>query len=447
MTMPIVAIVGRPNVGKSTLFNRLVGRRQALVHDEPGVTRDRLYGESEWDGVPFLLVDTGGMLMDHGTLASMVTAQSRVAIDEADLVMCVLDSRVGRTPLDEDVVAIVRQSAVPVLYVVNKCDHTEALEDFFQLGVDPLLPISAEHGIGINDLCDAIVQRLGAEAGRSFACAQDDTNLPSATAIAIVGRPNVGKSTLVNTLVGAERVVAHDMPGTTRDVIDVQLERHGEQLVLLDTAGIRRKARTNEAVEVFSIIKALRAMERANVVILLIDAIEGMTHQDRQLAATAVRTRRPVIVALNKWDLWEQEQSKHEERKTKNDYVADIHAVLGEWGRLPVVCVSALHGDGIDQLWRTIRRYAGAARRRLSTSVLNTLVERVQQQHHIPVYQGKPVKIYYATQVGVAPPRFLFFTNHPDGISESYQRFLRRHLEETFGVPGLPMALQFRAKS
>ncbi len=449
----VIAIVGRPNVGKSTLFNRLVGRRQALVHDQPGVTRDRLFGTCRWENQEWWIVDTGGMLMGEDALSTEVTAQSRLAIDEANAVICLFDGREGLTSLDEEVATIVRRANVPVFYVVNKCEHTAGVDDFYRLGVEPLLPISAEHSEGIYDLCAAIAAAcpspslglLLEEAESAPPTVEERAARP--LQIALLGRPNVGKSTLLNALAGEARVVAHDMPGTTRDVIDVAVERNGKQAILLDTAGIRRKARTESPLEKFSVIKSLQAIGRADVVVLLIDATEGVTHQDRSLAAEASSQGRPVVVGLNKWDRVAVPEDHHITKdKLEQDYIEGCRQVLGERQRVPVLCLSAKTKYGVDRLWNMIHRYGGAANRRLATSQLNRLLQKIQEAHHLPVFRGHQVKLYYMTQTGIHPPRITTFTNFPKAIPMAYRRYMLRHLEEAFEAEGLPIWLTFRKK-
>lgn len=440
----VIAIVGRPNVGKSTLFNRLVGRRQALVHDQPGVTRDRLFGTCEWENHRWWVVDTGGMLMGEDTLSTEVTQQSRRAIAEADVVICLFDGREGLTPLDEEVVAIVRRADVPILFVVNKCELQSRVDDFYRLGVAPLYAISAEHSDGVAELCVAL-----ADACPSPVIDESATQ-DGPLQVALIGRPNVGKSTLLNTLAGETRVVAHDMPGTTRDVIDVEVTRHGQRMTVLDTAGIRRKARTPTALEKYSLIKSLQAISRSDVVVLLIDATEGVTHQDRSLCAEATAQGRPVVVGLNKWDMVRVakrvEHSVQSEKKLQQEYIEESRYLLGELSRLPMVCCSARTGVGLDLLWALIHRYGGAIRRKLTTSSLNKLLEKIQLEHHLPVYQGHNVKLFYMTQTGIKPPRFTTFTNFPRAIPVAYRRYMLRHLETALGAEGVPIALYFRKK-
>lgn len=480
---PRVAIIGRPNVGKSTLFNRLVGRRQALVHDQPGVTRDRLYADVDWESLAFTLIDTGGMVQGGSALDSAVTAQSLTAVEEADLVLCVLDGREGLSTLDHDVIQNLRKANVPTLYVLNKVDHEERVDDAIaqvaEAGVAPLYPISAEHGRQIDTLLDAIRERLSGAAATQAAeraaavvrsaatelsdedrddddatestnAAAFDENDETATVpiisaithlrVAIIGRPNAGKSTLVNYLAGAERVVASEIPGTTRDVIDVDIVTHDRTLTLLDTAGIRRRARVSSAVEIFSVMKALQTMERADVVVMLCDAIEGISHQDRALLTQSLERGRPTILFLNKWDLVNAAQTH------KINVAEAMRETLGEAGRVPILCGSAKTGDGMVRLQETMWRYGTAAHQRFSTSALNRVVEKLMDAHHIPSFRGHHVKISYATQVNTAPPTVVAFTNFPQGIPESYQRYMRKALEEKFGAPGLPIRLSFRKK-
>ncbi|MBI2343660.1 MAG: ribosome biogenesis GTPase Der [Deltaproteobacteria bacterium] len=439
---PVIAIIGRPNVGKSTLFNRLIGRRQAVVHNAPGVTRDRLFGTCEWNGARWQVVDTGGMAMGEDTLSRQVMQQSRQAMADADVILSLFDGRSGLTPLDATVVEAARGTGRPVLFAVNKCEtDCQPPEEFYRLGVDPLFGISAEHGLGIDTLLDGIAEVLATH--HPIPSDEATAGEEGLLRVALIGRPNVGKSTLVNTLAGETRVVAHDLPGTTRDVIDVDITRRGERALLLDTAGIRRRARIPEAIEKFSVIKALRAMERADVVVILTDATEGMTHQDRALAAEAVAHGRPTILALNKWDRVQQQP----EAPSAREYIEGVAQIMGALRRIPTLLLSAKEGTGVDPLWQTVQSLGGASQRRLPTSVLNTVIERVQQQHHIPVHRGHNVKLYYATQTGVHPPRVACFTNFPDAIPQSYRRYLLRALEEAFESPGLPIRLTFRKKS
>lgn len=439
-----IAIVGRPNVGKSTLFNRLVGRRQALVHDEPGVTRDRLFGSCTWGTHRWWVVDTGGMLMGEDALSAEVTTQSQRAMDEADAIICLLDGREGMTLLDEEVVQLVRRANRPVLYVVNKCEHQRPIEDFYRLGVDPLIPVSAEHGDGVAELCEEMTRVCASP------CAASAASATAALRVALIGRPNVGKSTLINALAGDRRVVAHDLPGTTRDVIDVEITRYDTQAIFLDTAGIRRKARTTTPLEKFSVIKALQAVLRADVVVMLIDATEGLTHQDGSLCAEAAAQGRPVVVALNKWDLLCAARrvagGVQSAKRLERDGVEAVRHRLGALSRLPIVCLSARTSFGLDHLWGLIHRYGRAVQRRLTTGALNRLLEQIQQDHHLPVYRGHNVKLFYMTQTGTRPPRFTTFTNFPHAIPVAYRRYLMRHLEQALGAEGVPMSLVFRKK-
>lgn len=412
------------------------------MHDEPGVTRDRLYGQFEYDSRDFLLVDTGGILMGENKLSAQVTAQALAAVREADLVLMVVDGSQGCTPLDQMVESELRKAERPSICIVNKTDRKDCSpEEFYALGRDEFVSISAEHGLDIDVLMDKVIAELDAVNWQWDEPTVSEGN--ERLRIAVVGRPNVGKSTLVNTLLGEERVVAHDMPGTTRDVIDIDFDREGRKYTLLDTAGIRRKARTDEAVEIFSVIKSVRTMERADLVVHVLDAEEGVTHQDRTLLADAAWSHRPVIIALNKWDVV---RSANVPGHTLEKYIEGARDVLGELNRLPITHISALKGEGLEKLWELINSYSEAVKRRLSTRQLNLISEAAQNHHHIPVYRDKPVKIYYATQVAVAPPHLVFFANYPEGIPESYQRYIRKLIEEAIGLPGIPVRITLRKR-
>lgn len=431
LMLPVVAIIGRPNVGKSTLFNRLVGRRQAIVNDFPGVTRDRLYGECHWRGRDVMLVDTGGIIVGGDALDSKVSEQSLVALEQADVVVFVLDGRLGLHPMDEDIMRHMHRSETPVVCVINKCEDDLSEEEFYGLGITDFVQISAEHGRGIDGVLDAVHDVLPAE--------QEVTEAdPDALRVAIIGRPNVGKSTFVNTMAGAERVVAHNMPGTTRDVIDVMVEREGKRMLLLDTAGIRRKSKTTEALEKFSVIKSLRSIARADVVIFMLDVEIGVSHYEHSLISEALTHGRPTILVLNKCDMVPGQHDEH---------MAKAREVLGDHARLPMTCISAKEATGLHTLWKMLFDYAEATKQRLSTSALNRLLETVQNNHHIPSYRGHRVKLFYVTQTGIKPPKLTCFTNFPEAIPDSYKRYVTKHLEAAFNMPGLPIRLQFRKKA
>lgn len=436
--MPTIAIIGRPNVGKSTLFNRLIERRQALVDATPGVTRDRIYGTVEWAGTAFRAIDTGGLDLAGTSLARAIRSQTDRAIAEADLFLVLFDAREGLTPLDEEIVTLLRRANRPTLYVLNKVDTARqeaATAEFAPLGARELYCISAEHGRRIDEVLDAIV---GAIDFSPSPLPSPQEGEGKALRIAIIGRPNVGKSTLVNYFAGQPRVVAHERPGTTRDAIDVAVTLGDRSYVFVDTAGIRRRARTDTRVEKFSIVKALQAMEQANAVILLIDAVEGLTHQDRQLAQEIVERYQPVVIGANKWDAVPKRKGKTHE--------AELQEALRAFGRIPLCPMSARTGFHCRQLLTAARHLVAAGARRLKTAELNQVLTEVQARHHLPSYRSQPVRIYYGTQVGTAPTTIVCFANYPATIPTAYQRYLRKALEEAFGAPGMPIRLRFRKR-
>ena len=435
MSKPIVAIVGRPNVGKSTLFNRLVGKRLAITHEVPGTTRDRLYAEAEWGGVSFILVDTGGLdLVSSDDLMAQVRAQAQAAIAEADVILFLVDVKDGLTAGDEEVAQVLRRTAKPVLLVVNKADNRalrEAAVEFYALGLGELYPISALHGTGTGDLLDQVVGAFPVEAeGEEL----------EAVKIAIVGRPNVGKSSLLNKILGQERAIVHETPGTTRDAIDTQMEWEGKPLVLIDTAGIRRKGRIQRGVEKYSVLRALRAINRADVVLLLIDAVEGATAQDAHIAGYILEEAKSVVVVVNKWDLVEKDTY------TMQIYLEHVYTVLRFLDYVPVLFVSALTGQRVDQVLPTALRVQEARLIRIPTAELNRILQEAVARHAPPSKAGKRLKFYYATQAAVDPPTFVFFVNDPRLVHFSYQRYLENRLREHYGFLGTPLRLSFRKR-
>lgn len=433
MSKPIVAIVGRPNVGKSTLFNRLVGKRLAITHEVPGTTRDRLYAEAEWGGVSFILVDTGGLdLVSDDDLMAQVRAQAQIAIAEADVILFLVDVKDGLTAGDEEVAQVLRRTAKPVLLAVNKADNQarrEAAVEFYALGLGDLTPISALHGTGTGDLLDQIVAAFPAE--------EEEEEL-EAVKIAIVGRPNVGKSSLLNKLLGQERSIVHETPGTTRDAIDTQMEWAGVSVVLIDTAGIRRKGRIQRGVEKYSVLRALRAIDRADVVLLLIDALDGVTAQDAHIAGYILEEAKSVVVVVNKWDLVEKDAY------TMQAYVDHVYAVLRFLDYVPVLFVSALTGQRVGQVLPTALRIQEERLIRIPTAELNRILQEAVARHAPPSKAGKRLKFYYATQPRVDPPTFVFFVNAPRLVHFSYKRYLENRLREHYGFLGTPLRLSFR---
>jgi len=435
-----VVLVGRPNVGKSTLFNRITGKRRAIVAPIAGTTRDIIAADAEWQGAQVTVVDTGGMFgASKDPLHELVLQQGHRAIASADLIVFVVDGREGLVSGDEEIAATVRQSGRPVVLAVNKTDDRKAqarLVEFYALGFDPVIPIASEHGTGVGDLLDLVVSRLAL--GKSAAPAE-----PEETKVAIIGRPNVGKSSLVNRLLKEERMVVSEMAGTTRDPVDSILKWHKQQFRIVDTAGIRRAgkvARSGE-IEAVSVMLARRAIARADVAVLLIDAVEGPTDQDATVAGEAERTGCGVIIAVNKWDLIADRSN--EKIKHFDDYIKQTLKFLDY---APVLHISAMTGDRTPKLLETIDRVAKARLRRVPTGELNRFVEAVTQSH-APVSPGKKnVRVLYAAQTGVAPPTFVFFTNVATTFHFSYERYLANRLRESFGFDGTPIRLEVRAR-
>jgi GTP-binding protein len=457
MKRPIVAIVGRPNVGKSTLFNRLAGERLAVVDDRPGTTRDRLVAESEWNGIGFDIVDTGGidptdlrraepLSLDSADYIESIRSQAQIAARDADLVLFLVDVESGLTPADEEVAIILRKQQTkidgrphpPILLVVNRCDNQErraAAIEFYTLGMGDPIPISALHGSGTGDLLDQMVEALQVNAVDE---AEIEDDLIS---IAIVGRPNVGKSSLLNRLLGEERVIVSPIAGTTRDAIDTELTYHGQRLILIDTAGIRRRGRIEPGVEKYSVLRALKAIERADVVLLLIDASEGVTAQDTHIAGMAIDKHKSVVILVNKWDLIEKDSY------TMSTYTDQIRAALNFMAYVPVVFISAKSGQRVHQVLPTAIRVQEERLRRIPTGEMNRLLQRALSGHPPPTRKGKTLNILFASQVRTDPPTFLFHVNDPSLVHFTYERFLENRIRETYGFLGTPIRLSFRKRN
>ena len=443
--LPMVAIVGRPNVGKSTLFNRLVGERRAIVDDMPGVTRDRNYAEAQWSDRKFLLVDTGGMETDSvDQLERSVQAQSRLAVVEADVVVFLFDGKDGLNPLDRGAVDELRRSNKPIFFAVNKLDSQrrgDNLYEFFALGLDRLYAISAEHGLGISELMDDAVARLPEGIPESE---EDDPEpakeLARPLRVAVVGRPNVGKSTLINLLLGFERSVVDSTPGTTRDSLDTPFELLGEPGILVDTAGIRRKARIDDRVEQFSVQRSLRAVDRGDLIIHVIDGPEGVTDQDAQILSYAVQRGKALVLAVNKWDLVSKIGGGTEK------YREEVNYRLSFLDFAPVAFISAATGHGVRKLLQTAVSVVQAYRRKVSTSALNQALQRIVRAHTPPLSQGRSVKFYYGTQTRTSPPTFALFVNRPSAVKESYKKYLVHQLREDLGLEHAPIRLDLRAR-
>lgn len=434
---PIVAIVGRPNVGKSTLFNRLAGKRQAIVEDKPGVTRDRIYAECSWDDHRFLLIDTGGF--DPGSkfpLQRQIAFQVEEAIQEADIILFLMDGQEGLLPGDCEIADLLRKAAKPVFFVVNKIDG-EKQEDrqfeFYALGIAPLFTISAEHGRRIGDLMEEISK--GFSQSPLPEEEQDD-----AIGVALVGRPNVGKSSLLNRLLGRSRAIVDSRPGTTRDAIDTPIVRQGKKFTFIDTAGIRRQSRITEAVEYYSVLRALKSLERCEVAIILIDGFEGLTEQDVRIVGLAGECGRALIVLVNKWDLVEKDPT------TAARYKERIYKEMKTYDYVPVLFISALTGQRTSNVFGMIEKVVHEYRRRISTGDLNRWFQKAVQVSPPSMFRNHPVKLYYITQIAVGPPTFVLFTNTPNGINEAYRRYLTRQLREEFGFEGTPLRLIVRQR-
>lgn len=434
--MPLVAIVGRPNVGKSTLFNRLVGRRKAIVDDMPGVTRDRNYETVTRFDAPFILIDTGGFEpVSEDRLLQQMREQSRLAMEEADVIIFLMDGRAGLTPSDVEVVEMLRRVKKPVFYVVNKVDG-EKLEneaaDFYTLGVDALHTISAEHNRGVGDLMEEVVAALP---NISNSAADEDI-----TKIAVVGRPNVGKSSLVNRLLGFERVVANPTPGTTRDSVDTRFSCNKKRYLLIDTAGIRRKGKTTQKLEKYSVVDSLRSIERADVALIVINAEEGVTEQDERIAGYAYEAGKGCIFVVNKWDAVEKDN------RTLGKFVEQIKTEFKYLAFAPIVFVSAKSGLRINRVMEEVERVMAQYTKRVSTADLNRVFSEAIDTHHAPLSHGRRVKFYYSTQVGTKPPTFIVFTNQPEGVHFSYERYLINTFREAFDFTGTPLRIIFRGR-
>ena len=432
----LVAIVGRPNVGKSTLFNRLTGSKQAITHDEPGVTRDRVYGTVEWNGRQFSLVDTGGFIPRSAErFDAAVREQVDIAVEDADLILFVVDVTTGLTDLDQEIAQRLRKSEKPVLVVANKADNEERrwmAHEFHQLGLDGVHPVSATNGQGSGDLLDVVVEELPP---------RDEDEAPDErTRIAVVGRPNVGKSSLINAILGHDRSIVTEVAGTTRDAVHSEVRFEGRELVLVDTAGLRKRAKVKENVEFYAALRSERAIKEGDVCILLLDATVGLEKQDTRVLKQAEEMKKGMVIAVNKWDLVEKDSM------TAKRYTDYFHKLLKTLDHVPIVFVSALTRQRIYKLLDVALEVDSERNKRISTSTLNEAMQAAIEKHHPPTYRGNYVEIKYVTQVNEGPPVFVFFCNHPQGIKESYRRYLEGKIRENFGFEGVPLTLKFNRK-
>ncbi len=431
---PLVAIVGRPNVGKSTLFNRLVEEPRAIVEDLPGTTRDRLYADAQWGGVAFTLIDTGGLVLwTEDELTMQVRRQVELAMAEAEAILFMVDVTEGLTVGDEEIAELLRVSQKPLLLVVNKADNEArrlAATEFYGLGLGEPYPISALHGTGTGDLLDALVASFPP---------REEVEEAEGVGVAIVGRPNVGKSSLLNALLGWERAIVSESPGTTRDAIDTQMSWDSQLVTLIDTAGIRRRGRVRRGVEQYSVLRALRAIQRAHVVLLLLDAPEGVTAQDAHIAGYAMEEARGIVLVVNKWDLMREADV--------SEYAKGVRQAFRFIPYAPLLFVSALTGRRVGTVLETALRVYQERLRRVPTSGLNRLLREAVASHSPPSKGGKRLRFYYATQAEVDPPTFVFFVNDPQLVHFSYRRYLENRLREGFGFEGTPLRLYFRRRS
>ncbi|MBN1662778.1 MAG: ribosome biogenesis GTPase Der [Deltaproteobacteria bacterium] len=433
----IVAIIGRPNVGKSTLFNRLSDRKKAIVIDEPGATRDRNYADSTWNGKTFTLIDTGGFEPESKEkILIQMREQTNLAVEEADIIIFLLDGRQGLMPADQEIARRLRGVDKPVFYVVNKIDgpkHEDVVADFYKLGVEPLHAVSAQHGIGMSEFMDEMAELLPDAAAQETAA--DDV-----IKLAVIGRPNVGKSSLLNKILGYERTIVNPLPGTTRDSIDSSFTMKGQNYLLIDTAGIRRKSRISLTLEKFSVVQAMKAVDRCDVALLVIDAEEGITEQDVKIAGLAFEKGTACIIVVNKWDLVEKDE------RTSGTYAMDIKDKLKFMDFTPIIFVSALSGQRVVKIFEFVEKVYGQYTKRVNTAELNNAVGAFLRANPPPQYRNKSNPVSYATQVAVKPPTFIMFVGDPKKIHFSYERYLINQLREAFGFDHVPIRLYFRKK-
>ena len=451
-SLPVVAIVGRPNVGKSTLFNRLIGERVAIVEDLPGTTRDRVYGTADWRGRDFTVVDTGGLELEPGTeIEERVQDQARVAIEEADVILFVVDAAAGIAPLDHDVADRLRRTTKPVLLVVNKADNPRREHEggeFYALGFDPTLTISAQHGRNTGDLADEIVDRLPPAAPSvptPEAMSDEDLAELAETEmgppkIAIVGRPNTGKSTFVNRVLGEERMIVSKVPGTTRDPIDTEITLDGEPMTLIDTAGIRRRGAIDRGIERYSVLRSMKAIDRADVAIVMTDATEGYTAQDAHVVGYVLDAGKGIVLVINKWDAVEKDEF------TADRWLKRLRRDAPYLAWADIVFASALSGQRVQRILHEARRVAEERFRRVSTGELNRLVMDAVRAHPPSHVRNRLPKVLYATQVAIGPPTFVVFVNDPELIHFSYKRYLENRIREEWGFLGTPIRLIFRQR-
>ena len=435
---PIVAIVGRPNVGKSTLFNQIGKRRLSIVDDMPGVTRDRIYMDAVWLNHEFTLIDTGGIeILSNDKILTDIRAQADIAMDESDVIVFVVDGRTGITSADENIAKILRGTDKPVIVAVNKIDSVQLdvnTYEFYNLGLGTPIGISASNALNLGDLLDAVTE--------NFSQIETDEKDDDEIKIAVIGRPNVGKSSLVNSILGEERVIVSDIPGTTRDAIDTHFFKDGTKFTLIDTAGMRRKAKIDEPVERYSVMRSLRAIDRADVVLMLIEAPTGVTEQDKKIAGYAHDSGKGCVIVVNKWDIF---PNKHD--KSTNRFTDELRVELGFLQYAPVLYASALTGQRVERVTELVKFVAEQQSMRIQTSALNELIRDAVAVNPPPTKKGKQLKILFVTQADICPPRFVLFVNNPELMHFSYLRFIENRLRESYGFEGTPLKFVIRKRN
>ncbi|QEK11974.1 ribosome biogenesis GTPase Der [Crassaminicella thermophila] len=436
MAKPVVAIVGRPNVGKSTFFNKLAGKRIAIVEDKPGVTRDRIYADVEWLNYNFTLIDTGGLEPESkDIILSQMRAQAKIAIETADVIVFMVDGRTGLVAADEEIANLLRKTGKPVLLVVNKVDTSklpDSFYDFYQLALGDPVPISSTNALGLGDLLDEIVKRFPKNDVEEY---EDE-----AIKVAVIGKPNVGKSSIINTILGEERVIVSDIAGTTRDAIDTPFVHGNDKYVFIDTAGIRRKSRVVEDIEKYSVVRSLGAIDRANVCIMMIDATEGVTEQDKKIAGYAHEAGKATVIVVNKWDAVKKETN------TMNEYVKEIRNQLSFMSYAPILFVSAVTKQRVHKILETVKFISNQHSMRVPTGRLNDVINEAILLNQPPSDKGKRLKIYYVTQISVRPPVFVIFVNDRELTHFSYTRYIENKIREAFGFEGTPISILYREK-
>ena len=437
MSKPIIAIVGRPNVGKSMLFNKITGKRLSIVEDTPGVTRDRIYGESDWCGRKFTLIDTGGIEpRSDSQILNFMRQQAEIAIENATVIVFLCDIRTGLTAADQEVASMLLRSGKPIVLAVNKMDSTGVPDpdfyEFYNLGLGDPIAVSAVHGHGTGDLLDACLQYFPPE--------EDEEEEDDAIKVAVIGKPNAGKSSLVNKILGEERVIVSNIAGTTRDAIDSRFENSKGKFVFIDTAGMRKKSRVEEDIERYSVLRATIAIDRSDVCLIMIDATEGVTEQDTKVAGLAHEAGKACIIVVNKWDLVEKDG------KTMDRMTEEVRQGLAYMSYAPIIFLSALTGQRVDKLFDLIVAVSNQASMRITTGMLNTVLSDAQTRVQPPTDKGRRLKIYYMTQVGIRPPHFVIFCNDARLFHFSYQRYLENCLRSAFNLTGTPIILSIRQK-